>query len=175
MKKIVALLFMVAILVSCEEDVKFNDPGFQGRKDNYTWRADLTSAYITDGYMFVNAYKGLEAVVLRFPAPTSDITPYNPVTYTFMDREPGDEGLNDDVTATYSFQDQGVNFEYFTGIDSQLEDPGNVEVTVTEYVQAKKTISGTFHFNVKYDGTSTAIPENVNFQEGAFFHVPLPL
>src|SRR4051812_17730793 len=106
MKKIAALLFMVAALVSCEEDVKFNDPGFQGRKDNYTWRADVTNAYVTNGYMIVNAYKGLETVTLQFPVPTTDITPSNPVTYTFIDREPGDPVLNDDVSATYTFQDQ---------------------------------------------------------------------
>lgn len=173
MKKVFALLLMVTALVSCESEVKFNDPGFQARKDNFIWRADLASAYVADGYMHVTANKGLETVVLRFPVPAVEITQLNPVTYTFRDTDgdPDNDEL-DDVSATYQLVEQGTALDYFTGLDSELEDPGNVEVTINKCLFTEGIISGQFKFNAKYQGESELAPANVNFQQGVFYNVP---
>ncbi|HLN96235.1 MAG TPA: DUF6252 family protein [Flavobacterium sp.] len=174
MKKVFALLLMITALVSCESDVKFNDPGFQGRKDNFVWQADVASAYTLDGYTYVNAYRGLESVILRFPTPPVEITQFNPITYTYRDTD-GDDGNDelDDVSASYQFTEQGSAITYYTGQNSLLEDPGNVEVTINKCLFTQGIISGEFKFNAKYEGESDLVPSNVNFQQGVFYNVPL--
>lgn len=172
MKKVLALLIMITALVSCESDVKFNDPGFQGRKDNFTWKADISSAFIADGMMTITAFRGLENVTLTFEAPTTEINYLNPVTYAFRDAN-GDDTNQDNVAAAYQFVDQGVAIDYYTGPNSELEDPGNVEVTITRYSLEKMTVSGEFKFNAKYTGESDLVPDNVNFQQGVFYNVPV--
>lgn len=165
---------MITALVSCESNVKFNDPGFQARKDNYIWRADVSSAFIADGYMNISAYKGLESVMLTFPAPTVEINHLNPVTYKFRDTDDDDDNDDlDDVSATYQLVEQGVALDYYTGLNSELEDPGNVEVTITKFSLENMTVSGEFKFNAKYDGDSELVPDNVNFQQGVFYNVPV--
>jgi len=174
MKKVLALLVMITALVSCESDVKFNDPGFQGRKDNFTWKADVASAYVADGMMTITAFRGLENVTLTFPVPPVEINYLNPITYTFRDTD-GDSGNDelDNVAAAYQFVEQGVALDYYTGLNSELEDPGNVEVTITGYSLTKMTVTGEFKFNAKYTGDSDLVPKNVNFQQGVFYNVPV--
>ena len=45
MKKIVFLLIILITTLSCSEDVKFNNPGFQAYRDGQLFRADNVSAY----------------------------------------------------------------------------------------------------------------------------------
>jgi len=167
MKKILSLIIIVIAFSSCETDVKFSDPGFQGRKDNFVWRADDASATILDGQLTITAYRGLETVVLSVPAPTVAITKNNPVTFELATVE----GTS---TANYNYSDQGTAFNYVTGYDDfEGEGIGNGQVLINELDFVNKRVSGQFKFNVKYDGESEIVAENVNFQEGAFYHVPL--
>lgn len=184
MKKFFSLFILAAVLYSCESDVKFSDPGFQGRKDNFAWRADLSSAHFEatdpnnadpnlrhDGFMTVYAYKGLEEITLRFPFnDISVVTKFNPLEYQLGPTT----DVSDDIKATYSFEDNGFVLAYSTGEAANGEDSiGNATIIVNEYDNEKQTLSGTFKFNVKYEGDSAAVPENVNFQEGVFYHVQI--
>ena len=45
MKKIVFLLIVLITTLSCSEDVKFNNPGFQAYRDGQLFRAENVSAY----------------------------------------------------------------------------------------------------------------------------------
>lgn len=45
MKKIVSLIAIVALFTSCQEDVKFNNPGFQAYKDGVLFRGIDVKAY----------------------------------------------------------------------------------------------------------------------------------
>ena len=48
------LLFAV---FSCQEDVRFNNPAFQGMKDNVLWRAVQTRATVySGGTLVIEAY-----------------------------------------------------------------------------------------------------------------------
>lgn len=104
MKKLLSLLVILIITASCESDVKFSDPGLQGRKDNLVWRSDVAEASIVGTVLTIKAYRGLETVTLSMPAPTTGINSLNPVTYVFS----ADEESNDDITAAYSFEDQDI-------------------------------------------------------------------
>src|SRR4030095_4732683 len=106
MKKIASLLMLLVAFVSCESDVKFNDPSFQGQKDNYLWRADHTQAVIADGNLTIHAFRGLEQVTLVIPAPTAAIVKTNPMTYTLGD--------DDKITATYQHAEEDLVFVYKT-------------------------------------------------------------
>ncbi|MBC8643656.1 hypothetical protein H9W95_05085 [Flavobacterium lindanitolerans] len=53
MKKILSLLMLVAVFISCEDDATFNNPSVQGKKDNVRWRASSSYATITGGVLTV--------------------------------------------------------------------------------------------------------------------------
>ncbi len=162
MRKVLSLLIVLVVFSSCESDVKFSDPGFQGRKDNFTWRADVTSASISPAgdYLIINGYRGLEQVDLNVPLPANPVTSLNPIVYTL--------GPDEDAFATYSYEDQGLFLLYTT--DSEL---GNGEIILEEYDPIVRKISGKFKFNARYEGESTIVPANVNYQEAVFYKVPL--
>lgn len=167
MKKVLSLIIILVAFSACETDVKFSDPGFQGRKDNFVWRADIASATIAGGSLTINAYRGLEVVTLSVPAPTTPISKFNPVTFELATAA-------GTATASYTYEDEGVSFNYVTGYDSlKNEKIGNGQILLNEVDFENKRVSGQFKFNVKYDGASTVVPENVNYQEGAFYHIPL--
>jgi len=167
MKKFLSLLIIVVAFSACETDVKFSDPGFQGRKDNFTWRADQATATIIDSILTITAYRGLEIVTLSVPAPTTPITRFNPVTFELATAA-------NTSSATYTYEDQGTVFHYVTGYDDQENKGiGNGQILINELDFENHRVSGQFKFNVKYDGESTVVAENVNYQEGAFYHIPL--
>ena len=169
MKKIASLLILMVAIVSCEKDVKFNDPAFQGQKDNFLWKADATTSDTLNHYMTINAFHGSEVVSLVIPTPTAPISKANPVTYK-LGSEASVTPLNiaDTIKATYSYSDGGVILDYATG-----KDLGNGEIVITEYDLNTKKLSGTFRFNAKYLGTNTIVPENLNFQQGFIYRIPV--
>ena len=179
MKKILSILILTVAFWSCESDVKFSDPGFQGRKDNFAWRADITTAsFQSDGVdpnigtLTIEAYRGLERVTLTVPFDRNGtITKFNPVTYSLGPTA----DVSDDITATYDYTDSGFELVYSTdtGEEPDGDSVGNATISLNEYDIVKQTISGTFKFNAKYVGESTVVNENVNFQEGVFYHIPI--
>jgi small nuclear ribonucleoprotein (snRNP)-like protein len=48
------MLSLATALFSCQSDVEFNDPAFQARINNTTWKANLKSATIVDGQLTLN-------------------------------------------------------------------------------------------------------------------------
>ncbi|AWI24758.1 DUF6252 family protein [Flavobacterium pallidum] len=181
MKKIVSLLLILVAFSSCETDVKFSDPGLQGRKDNLIWRADLTTASFTTtdpvdpsiGELTITAYKGLEEVTLKMPFVVSaGVMNNNPLEFSYGYDAAHPEN-DDDIVVSYSYEDNGVTLEYITGMGYNVgaQQRGNAQIVITSYDPVKGTISGNFKFNAKYQGTSDIVPENVNFQEGAFYNI----
>lgn len=64
MRKILSLIAISFLMISCSEELKFNDPGFQGQKDDVFWRANDTRAYIDNGKLTIEAYTQYEIVTL---------------------------------------------------------------------------------------------------------------
>ncbi|WPR72534.1 DUF6252 family protein [Flavobacterium sp. NG2] len=154
MKKYFLYSVLLFCLNSCEENVKFNNPSFQGVKDNIFWRAITTSATVnTAGVVTINAYTRDEQVTLKTNG--SAVKTY-------------ELGVNNAITATYVQTNTSGNLSYATSTGK-----GDGQIIITEYDNINNTISGTFRFNaVNTVANSTAEPV-LNFQQGVFYKVPV--
>ena len=66
MKRFLPLFLVVLVIASCQEDIKFNSPGFQGLKDDVFWRANDSRAYITStGQLSIEALTQYEQITLN--------------------------------------------------------------------------------------------------------------
>lgn len=112
MKKIVGLLSICLLMVSCSEEIKTNDPGFQAKKDNVFWRATDASAHINDdGSLTITAYNSsstTEELILE----TSSSDPGAYLLGT----------TNASNYASYYYEFAGEGFEYATNL---VEGPAN--------------------------------------------------
>ncbi len=164
MKKILLFLGIITAIISCETDVKFNNPTFEGQKNNLKWRADITQVSIDTTNLTINAFHGLETITLIVPTPKTPISKANPVTYKFGTSD----AISNKIKARYIYNEDNVVLTYTTG-----QDLGNGEFVITEYDFANQTISGSFRFNAIYQGDNTVIPKNLNFQQGFIYKIPI--
>ena len=154
MKKLFCLLVVILTFISCQEDVKFNNPSFQSIKDNVFWRAISYNATVsTSGIVTLNAYTRNEIVTLKTASTT-------PNTY--------DLGISNSNTATYKVTDNKIVTTFSTGSGF-----GDGEIVITEYDFLNRTISGTFKFNVDNVDNNPLYGASVNFQNGFFYKIPL--
>ena len=66
MKKIITLFLSSIALTSCQEDLKFSNPGFQALKDDVLWKSNDARAYISEtGKLTIDAYTEYEKVTLK--------------------------------------------------------------------------------------------------------------
>lgn len=66
MKKIITLLLVSIALTSCQEDLKFSNPGFQALKDDVLWKSNDARAYVSEtGKLTIDAYTEYEKVTLK--------------------------------------------------------------------------------------------------------------
>ena len=153
MKKYLCLLIFLFLITSCTEDVKFNNPAFQGLKDNAFWRAQTYKAHTeTSGTFVIEGSLGYEKVTFRLPSPA-------PQTYVL--------GINTLSIAIYSNTLPSQLAEFTTGTNR-----GNGQIVITEYNTDNQTISGTFKFNaINVDEGNTEKP-GINFTEGVFYKIP---
>ena len=105
MKKIVQIVALVILLVSCENDIKTNLPAFLGEKDNISWRASDTKVTANPGgTITINAYKDNELVTLTVPNTVG--------TYLLAEHDYSSTGITLDYTP---FADSTVQV-YINGI-----------------------------------------------------------
>ncbi|WP_136151386.1 DUF6252 family protein [Flavobacterium sangjuense] len=101
MKRFLSLFIIAVAFSSCQEDVKFNNPGFQGLKDDVFWRANDARAYVdASGKLSIEALTAYETVTLN----TSSA---NVGTYIL-----GTTNVNN--SATYSSNLNDIELEYAT-------------------------------------------------------------
>ena len=101
MKRFLSLFIIAVAFSSCQEDVKFNNPGFQGLKDDVFWRANDARAYVdASGRLKIEAFTEYEIVTLNTSSP-------NVATYIL-----GTTNLNN--SASYSSSFGGNDLEYAT-------------------------------------------------------------
>ena len=154
MKKLVLVTLVLVAFMSCQSDVKFNNPSFQGTKENVFWRAIQSKAILAaNGSLSIEAYTSNEKVTLK-------TTSTAPQTYIL--------GTSTSKTATYVLTDAAgtVTFSTGTGI-------GSGQIVITEYDGVNKTVSGTFKFNAKNIINNPLYGPYLNFQYGVFYKVPV--
>lgn len=101
MKRFLSLIFIAIAISSCQEDVKFNNPGFQGLKDDVFWTANDARAYISgSGHLSIEALTEYETLTLNTASA-------NAGTYIL-----GTTNTNN--SATYSSDFNGNELEYAT-------------------------------------------------------------
>ena len=156
MKRCFLFLIVLFSLTSCTEDVRFNNPSFQGTKDGVFWRAVQATATINAlGSLVIEAYTATEIVTLK--------TNSTSVATYFL-------GTTTDKIATY------VNTDPLTKesiIFSTGFDVGDGQIVITEYDVAGKTISGTFKFNLENTFDNPLVGPVLNFQNGVFYKIPV--
>jgi hypothetical protein len=150
MKKNILCLILFTALISCTTDVKFNNPAFEGQKNNVFWRAVDSKAYLLeDGSLIVEAYTRNEKVTLKTVSNVAQ-------TYSL--------GISDTTIASYVLTDVNGSTTFSTG-----NGIGNGEIVITEFDAVNKTVTGTFKFNA--DNSLTGL--TLNFQYGIFYKVPV--
>lgn len=149
MKKILSLCVLLAVLSSCEEDVKFNTPAVQALKDREKWKADSYTAVMGgDMSLTITAVKDFETLTLHTDS-------FNPGVY--------DLGENSENVAGYHFAADSIIEDYTTD-----DSDGLGRLIITETNVTAGYIVGTFAF--------TAIDSNgneVSFTNGNFYRIPL--
>ncbi len=154
MKKHLLYSLLLLCFISCEENVKFNNPSFQGIKDNVFWRATTTIATVNaGGTLTINAYTRDEQLTLK----TNGVAVK---TY--------DLGINNTVTATYTQTSTLAKLNYATATGK-----GDGQIIITEYDNTNKTISGTYRFNALNTITNSTAEPVLNFQQGVFYKIPI--
>ena len=152
-KQILYLLYLVAFF-SCQDDIKFNSPTFEGQKDNVFWRAvDSKAILAANGSVTIEAYTRNEKVTLKTTSTT-------PQTYLL--------GTSTSKSATYVLTDASGTITFLTGTGI-----GNGEIVIEEYDALNKTITGTFKFNAENVDNNPLAGPFLNFQYGVFYKVPV--
>jgi len=154
MKKQFLYLFLLFAFISCESDVEFNNPSFEGQKDNVFWRAvDSKAILAANGSLTIEAYTRNEKVTLKTTSTTAQTYPL---------------GTSTSKTATYVFTDATGTITFSTGIGI-----GDGEIVIEEYDAVNKTITGTFKFNAENINDNPLAGPILNFQYGVFYKVPV--
>ncbi|MCF6141814.1 DUF6252 family protein [Flavobacterium sp. K77] len=154
MKKISVLLFLLLVLSSCEEDIRFNNPSMQALKDNVFWRALNTTASVqADGSLLIEGQTRDEVFQLQ-------------TAETAIKRYVLGDGNASNVT--YKIIAPEGQFEYETGTNA-----ASGQIVITEYDTAAKTVSGTFRCSVESASGSPLVGNTVVFREGVFYKIPI--
>jgi hypothetical protein len=155
MKKYFLFIVVLFSLISCEEDISFNNPSLQGMKDNVFWRGVQSRATLApNGSLLIESFTANETLSLKTTSTTAQ-------TYLL--------GTSESKKATYTITDATnglVTFSTGFGI-------GEGQIVITEYDAVNNTITGTFKFNAENTNSNSLASPVVNFQHGVFYKVPV--
>jgi hypothetical protein len=153
MKKLFLFSILLLTFISCQDDVKFNNPSFEGKKDGEFWRAVDYKAVYVGGYLSINAYTRNETVTLKTNNVKLQVYPLGKTTVS---------------TATYVLKNATGTVTFATG-----NGIGEGEIVIQEYDAVNKTVTGTFKFNAENTDNNSLAAPILNFQYGRFYKVPV--
>ena len=154
MKKIISLFLVILVFSSCTDDVRFNTKALQGIKDGVFWRSIDCKATIGVGNaLTIVAVTQYETVTLKTTSTNVAIYPL---------------GTSDSKKASYTFAIGNESWSYATGINS-----GEGQIEITEFDPTNMTVTGKFRFNAKITVSNALVSDNIVFQEGIFYKVPI--
>ena len=145
MQRIIALILISLITLSCSNELEFNTPAFQGTKDYGSWMADNFQAIIgDDGSLKIIAIRNTETLTIST------------------------ENTN---AGTYSLGSSSANSAVFDGkgfVTYSTLNNGDGEIIIKDFDLGNLTITGAFKFNA-YSSSG----EIVNFIQGVFHKIPI--
>lgn len=169
MKRILSLLVLLTAFVSCEEDVKFNNPAVQALRgeESVLWRATEFSAEKNGSTIVVTAKNDIETVVLRINNPIAGVPAEGSPNQTGSEHKLGENEFN---KASYELSVDGIEDYYETGVakGNGLITIGKAQDNNLNATDGKGYISGFFYFNAINDAGET-----VNYHQGVFYKVPI--
>jgi polyisoprenoid-binding protein YceI len=140
--------------MSCTDEVKFNNPSFEGQKDNVFWRAiDSKAAIAVDGSLTIAGYTRNEKLTLKTTSTTAQSYPL---------------GTSTSKMATYVLTDASGTVTFSTGYGK-----GDGEIVIEKYDAVNKTVTGTFKFNAVNVNNNPLAGPILNFQYGHFYKIPV--
>jgi len=151
MKNPASYIFLLFFIISCQDDVKFNNPAFEGQKDNVFWRAVDSKATLSGGSLTIEGFTSTEKVSLK-------------TNSTILGPYPLGTGIEN--TATYVLTDANGSITFSTG-----NGKGNGEIIIEKY--ENNTITGTFKFNAVNVNNIPPDKPTINFHYGHFYKVPV--
>ncbi|WP_452224956.1 DUF6252 family protein [Lacinutrix chionoecetis] len=154
MKKIIVLVLIVFTFFGCGEELEFNSPAFQGKKDGNLWQAVTYVANIDNtGALTITASDNLETITLHVNSTALGIHDVveTSSSATLLD-------IDEVLYSTNNVPDPSVQVYPASGV-----------IDLTEVNVEGGYVSGEFYFNAFNSSGLTSI--NVN--EGHFFRVPL--
>ncbi|WP_152975530.1 DUF6252 family protein [Lacinutrix himadriensis] len=154
MKKVFLFVVTALLMVSCGEELEFNTPALQGKKDGTLWRADYYSAEInSSGQLIISGGRGSEIVTLRMGAAVG--------TYVLGEGSSSEAGFT-------SVQDIAYSTNNAPSEIIQIY-PADGEIVIENYSASGSKVSGTFWFNA----FSASGLNKVNYSQGVFYEVPV--
>ena len=154
MKKQLLYIFLFFAFISCTDEVKFNNPSFEGQKDNVFWRAiDYKAFLATDGSLSIEGYTRNEKLTLKTTSTAAQTYPL---------------GTSTSKTATYVLTNTTGTITFATGFGI-----GEGQIVIEEYDAVNKTVSGTFKFNAENIYNNPLAGPVLNFQYGHFYKIPV--
>ncbi|MBU2939074.1 hypothetical protein KO494_05915 [Lacinutrix sp. C3R15] len=155
MKKLFLFIVSALFMVGCGEDLEFNTPALQGKKDSAFWRADYYTAEINgSGQLIISGGRGSESIVLKTQSASVG-------SYLLG------EGSSSEATFV-STQDIAYSTNNEPDPIIQIY-PADGEIVITDYSESGNAVSGTFWFNA----FSESGLNKVNFSQGVFYEVPI--
>ena len=155
MKKLVLLSLVFVTIFSCSNEVEFNDPAFQGDRENELWRAKAFSASISDdGILTITGVNNYETVNLKISSVSE-----------------GSYVVGDESTIAAEYID-GFDVLYSTNNnpdESVSLYPELGEIVIEEIDMTTKTFTGTYRF-LAFDASGL---NSIGFTNGIFYRVPL--
>lgn len=152
MKRLIVLVLTVLITWSCSDEIKFNTPAVQGRKDGVLWRAtSYDVSFNSGGRIVITGSNNIETI--SFTVPNIEVDSY---------------WLGRGSSSKAEFVDSdGIRFSTNSVPDPSLSlYPADGELIINQITET--TLSGKFRFNAySNDGLET-----VNFSQGVLFDVP---
>ncbi len=145
MQRIIALILISLITLSCSNDIQFNTPLFQGTKNYELWTIDnLQAAFTDNGGVKIIGIKNNESLTLLT------------------------ESIDVGTYQLGSTNENSATFEDYNFISYSTTNNGDGEITIQNYDANSMTISGSFSFN-SYSSNG----ELINFIDGIFYNIPI--
>ena len=155
MKKIILISLTFLLLFSCGDDIQFNNPAFQGDRENELWRAKVFYAEIeANGFLTIVGTNNIETVELKVPTVAEG-------TYIFGDVDAMEAVYTDAFNTRYSTNNRPD--------ESVSVYPELGEIVIEEIDLVNATFTGTYRF-LAFDSSGL---NSIGYANGIFYKVPL--